>query len=620
MSDVKKLQELAKLVRFYILDMTTRVGSGHATSSLSAVELMVALYFGNLRYDLKNPQNPQNDRVIFSKGHASPLFYALYRVAGAISEKDLEGYRKFGSVLEGHPRPNFKYAEAATGSLGQGLSIGLGMALTAKLDKLSYMTYVLMGDSEVAEGSVWEAVELASYYKLDNLVGIIDVNRLGQSRETMLDWDLETYKKRIDSFGWDTHIVDGHDLEAILAVFDKIAVGRVRPQMIIAKTIKGKGVPFLENKEGWHGKSLDSDQFKEALFALGKVDKNAKGEIVKPESFVSKEKFSIKSNSNDPSSSVIEKLPYKKGDLVATRKAYGETLAEVGIGNQDIVVLDGEVKNSTYAEIFEEKHKDRYFEMFIAEQNMAGVAVGLAKRGKIPFASTFSAFWTRAHDQIRMAAYCEANIKFVGSHSGVSIGEDGPSQMGLEDIAMFSSILGSTVLVPSDAVSCAKLVEASILQNGIVYIRTSRPQVPVIFDHDEEFKIGGSKILKKSAGDKATIIACGVTVHEALKAWELLKKEEISVRVIDAYSVKPIDESVIKKAASETNNLVITVEDHYQEGGLGDAVLNVFATQAEVKVYKMAVSKMPKSGKGEELLKFEEIDADAIARKVKEVL
>lgn len=617
MSDVKKLQELARLVRFYILGMTTRAGSGHATSSLSAVELMVALYFNRLRYDLKNPQNPQNDRVIFSKGHASPLFYALYRVAGAISEKDLEGYRKFGSELEGHPRPNFKYAEAATGSLGQGLSIGLGMALAAKVDKLSYMTYVLMGDSEVAEGSIWEAIELASYYKLDNLVGVIDVNRLGQSRETMLNWDLETYRKRIDSFGWETHVVDGHDLEAILAVFDKIALGSGRAQMIIAKTVKGKGVPFLENKENWHGKALDSDQLKEALFALGEVDKKLVRKIEAPV-------VKVSPLSRDSSSLRVDlspgKLTYKLGEVVATRKAYGETLAELGIGNRDIVVLDGEVKNSTYAEIFEEKHKDRYFEMFIAEQNMAGVAVGLAKRGKIPFASTFSAFWTRAHDQIRMAAYCEANIKFVGSHSGVSIGEDGPSQMGLEDIAMFSSILGSTVLVPSDAVSCAKLVEASILQNGIVYIRTSRPQVPVIFDHDEKFKIGGSKILKKSAEDKATIMACGVTVHEALKAWELLKKEEISVRVIDAYSVKPIDESVIKKAASETNNLVITVEDHYQEGGLGDAVLNVFATQAEVKVYKMAVSKMPKSGKGEELLKFEEIDAEAIVKKVKEIV
>lgn len=612
MADVGKLQELAKLVRYYILTMTTEAGSGHPTSSLSACDLLVALYFNTLKFDLKNPQNIHNDRVIFSKGHASPLFYALYRVAGVISDKDLFGYRKFGSNLEGHPRPNFPYAEAATGSLGQGLSIGLGMALASRLDKVANKNFVLMGDSEMAEGSVWEAMEVASYYKVDNLVAMVDVNRLGQRGPTMLEWEIEKYRARAEAFGWEVHDLDGHDMEAAIHTFENLPVGSSRPQMILAKTIKGKGVPFLEDREGWHGKVLNQEELREALFALGDVNKKLKGEIQKP---ALQKELEIKNLKFE-----IPSLDYKLGDMVATRKAYGEALASVGSVDNRIVVLDGETKNSTFTEIFEGKNPDRFLEMFIAEQNMVGVALGLARRGKIPFANTFSAFFARAYDQIRMSAYSMANIKFVGSHSGVSIGEDGPSQMGLEEVSMFKSIFGSTVFVPSDAVSTAKIVEIAAVSDGIFYISTARPVTPVIYEDNESFKIGGSKVLKSSKSDRALIVACGICVSEALKAADELLKKKINVAVVDAYSVKPIDEKTIRKTAGDAGNMVITVEDHYFDGGLGDSVLNIFASEPKVSVYKLAVSKMPTSATGDELLKFENINSAAIVSKVLEIL
>lgn len=618
MADVRKLQELAKLVRYYILTMTTRAGSGHPTSSLSATDLMVALYFSKLKFDVKNPQSPDNDRVIFSKGHASPLFYALYRVAGVISDKELDGYRKKGSVLEGHPRPNFKYAEAATGSLGQGLSIGLGMALASKMDGTDNSIYVLLGDSEMAEGSVWEAAELASYYKADNLVGIIDVNRLGQRGETMWGWDTHVYEEKLIAFGWETHVIDGHDIDETARIFANLPVNSGRPQMVIVKTVKGKGVPFLENKEGWHGKTLNEEELKEALFVLGRVDLNLKGGIGIP--LDAKARPLARAKLGLRSGLKVSLPTYKIGEKVATRKAFGEALAQIGAENTDIVSLDGETKNSTFSEIFEAKNPKRFLEMFIAEQNMVGVALGMSRLGKVPFVSTFSAFLTRAHDQIRMAAYSGANIKFIGSHSGVSIGEDGPSQMGLEDIAMFRSTIGSTVLVPSDAVSCANLVGESVSQEGIVYIRTARPATPVIYGDHEKFKIGGSKVLKQSQKDRVTIIACGVVVNEAVLAYEQLFKKGINVRVVDAYSVKPIDGKTIVECARQTNGLVLTVEDHYFEGGLGDAVLNVFSDLGNVKVYKLAVCKMPMSATGDQLLAYEGINSDSIVSKVREIL
>ncbi len=635
MIDEGKLEELAKLVRYCILKMTTKAGSGHPTSSLSATDIMVALFFEKLRFDLKNSQNSNNDRVIFSKGHASPLVYALYRVAGVLTDKDIDSYRTFGSVLEGHPNPRFKYADVATGSLGQGLAVGLGMALTVKQEisnsKLQTpKIYVLMGDSETAEGSVWEAIELASYYKLDNLVGIIDVNRLGQSQATMLGHDMGIYKARVEAFGWEAIVCDGHNFEEILASFEKQVKGK--PKMIIAKTIKGKGVSFLEDKDGWHGKALSEEDLEKVLKELGKVDQSLIGEIQRPEGkfqisnwlrFQKKSKYQI--------SNKKLKIPYKLGEEVATRKAFGEALVELGKADERIVVLDAEVKNSTYTEFFMDKFPKRSFEVFIAEQAMAGAALGMSKLGKIPFAATFSAFWTRAYDQIRMGAYSRANIKFVGSHAGVSIGEDGPSQMGLEDFSMFRSIFGSVVLCPGDAVATWKLTQAAVDFEGMVYMRTNRPATPVIYENTDEFKIGGSKVVRSSKSDKLTVVACGVTLIEAIKAADELKKDGINVRVIDTYSIKPIDQSGLKKAAKETNNLIITVEDHYPEGGLGDAVLNVFAQNRGltpkavgplncVRVYKLAVYKMPMSGKPQELLDFEEISAKAIVSKVKAIL
>jgi len=620
MIDSQRLEGIAKLVRYYILRMTTKAGSGHPTSSLSATDLMVAVFFEKLRFDLENPKNPNNDRVIFSKGHASPLMYAIYAAAGVISEKELDTYRQFKSTLEGHPTANFKYAEVATGSLGQGLSIGTGMALAAKLDKLPYITYVLMGDSEVSEGSVWEAIQLASHYKLDNLVGIIDVNRLGQSGETMVGWDTDTYKKRIEAFGWETFVVGGHDFEAISKVLDLVDSRSGKPKMIVAKTVKGKGISFLEDKEGWHGKALNQEDFEKAVRELGDIDKTIRGEIKKPEAF--------KIQTPKTKSQKITGLStiYKVGEEVATRKAYGEALVQLGEIDDRIVSLDAEVKNSTFSELFKEKFPERFFEMYIAEQNMVSTALGLSKRGKIPFVSTFATFFTRAFDQIRMSAYSRGNIKFVGSHAGVSIGEDGPSQMGLEDFAMFRSVFGSTVFCPADATACARLIELCANTDGIFYIRTNRPATPVIYKQSfssnkegEEFKVGGSKIIRSSSNDQLTIVSCGVTLFESTKAADELKKEKINVRVIDAYSVKPIDEIGLKKAAAETNSLVITVEDHYFEGGLGDAVLNVFAQDAKVKVYKLAVSKMPMSGKPPELLEYEGISAESIVKKIREI-
>src|SRR3989344_1864121 len=622
MADFDKLEKLAKLVRYYILRMTTKAGSGHPTSSLSATDLAVALFFNHLRFDLENPQNPANDRVIFSKGHASPLLYALYAAAGVLTEKDLDTYRKFESPLEGHPTPRFKYVDVATGSLGQGLSIGLGMALTMRQEcqmsnvkcQMWPKVYVLMGDSEVSEGSVWEAVELASYYKLGNLVGIIDVNRLGQSGQTMLGWDVNKYKSRVESFDWQAHVIDGHDFGKIVEVFDSLPESSNRPQMIIAKTIKGKGVSFLEDKEGWHGKALSEEQFEEAVKELGEIDKSVREEITKPVSSIKYEV--IRKNTKYK----IQDTRYKLGEMIATRKAYGETLVALGEIDPRIVSLDAEVKNSTYSELFKEKYPERFFEMFIAEQNMVGVALGLSKRGKIPFVSTFAAFLSRAADQIRISAISGANIKFVGSHAGVSIGEDGPSQMGLEDLAMFRSIFGSTILYPADAVSCVRLVALAAENQGIFYIRTNRPATPVIYDQKEEFKIGGSKVVRSSKDDKLTIVACGVTLIETIKACDELAKKGIRVRVIDAYSIKPIDEKALIKAAEETSNNVIVVEDHYFDGGLGDAVLNVFAQSGKVKIYKLAVGKLPKSGKPDQLLDWEGISASSIINKVREIL
>lgn len=603
------LADLARLVRYYILISTTNAGSGHPTSSLSATDLMTVLFFGGtFRYDPSRPDHPNNDRILFSKGHASPLYYALWAAAGKLSKQDLLTYRKFGSPLEGHPTPAFRFVDAATGSLGQGLSIGVGMALNAKyLDELPYRTYVLLGDSEMSEGSQWEALQIAARYELDNLVGIVDVNRLGQRGETMYGWNLEAYENRIRPFGWKTITIDGHSFEEIQSAYSEAAKSR-GPVMILAKTVKGKGVSFVENKNGFHGKALSEDDLQKALEELGEVDETLRGEISTPEDATPLAREAVS----------VGAMDYSGEKAVATRNAYGNALNRIYPRLPQIVSLDGEVSNSTRAEFFKESHPGRFFEMYVAEQNMAGASVGLASRGKIPFASTFSAFWTRAFDQIRMSAYSNANIKFVGSHAGVSIGEDGPSQMGLEDLAMFRTLLDSVVLYPADAVSTEKLVEEAAVHRGIVYLRTTRMGTPIVYDPSEGFPIGGSKVLHESESDVATVIACGVTLHEALAAWKTLSDEGVRIRVIDLYSIKPVDVETLKRASAETDHL-ITVEDHYAQGGVADAVREALTLEG-VPVHSLAVTKRPKSGKPQELLDFEQISRTAIVEKIRELL
>ncbi|MBI2049514.1 transketolase [Candidatus Roizmanbacteria bacterium] len=616
-----RLEKLARLVRYFILISTTSAGSGHPTSSLSATELMIALLFGGIfRFDLDNPDYPNNDRLIFSKGHASPLFYALYAAAGKVIEKDLKTLRKFGSPLEGHPTPKFRYTEVSTGSLGQGLSIGLGMALNAKyVDKLPYRTYVLLGDSEMAEGSVWEAIQIAANYKLDNLVGIIDVNRLGQRGETMYGHDIKEYGKRIAAFGWETVLVEnGHSFDTILDVYKKLQKTKGKPTMIIARTIKGKGVSFLENKDGWHGKALSADELKIALKELGAVDLKIRGTVKKPQQIkVLNSKSQIPNKLKVPSSKFQN--VYKANELVATRKAYGNALVRIFPKFQNMVVLDGEVSNSTYAELFKKEYPERFFEMYIAEQNMAGTALGLSRRGKIPFVSTFAAFFTRAFDQIRMSQYSSSNIKFVGSHAGVSIGEDGASQMGLEDISMFRTLRDGVVLYPSDAISCEKLVEEAAKHHGNVYIRTTRKDTPILYDSKEEFPIGGSKVhIVKSQKSKIGIIAAGITLHEALAAQKELLNESVETIVIDCYSIKPIDKETLRHLARNLKAFIV-VEDHYEEGGIAEAV-RCTLFDIPVITHSLAVHKTPRSGKADELLNYEEISKGAIIKKVREIL
>ncbi|MBI5457310.1 transketolase [Candidatus Kaiserbacteria bacterium] len=599
------LERLAALIRHHILTSSTAAGSGHPTSSLSATDLMTALFFGGFfRFDVKHPQYHNNDRLIFSKGHASPLFYALWAVAGGIPKKELNTLRKFGSRLEGHPTMEFPFTEVPTGSLGQGLSVGVGMSLVAKRDRLPFKTYVLLGDSEMAEGSVWEAMQSAAYYELDNLVGIIDVNRLGQSRETMHGHDVQAYARKCKAFGWEIVVVDGHSLGEIKAAFQKALRVKGKPTMIIAKTFKGAGISFLENKPDWHGKALKKEELEKALLELGRIERGETAQLKKPSTRKQKQQ---PVRASGP-------VSYKKEDKVATRKAYGNALVRIRAKYPHMAVLDAEVSNSTYADGFKSTYPKDFFEMFIAEQNMAGVALGMWRRGKIPFISTFSAFLSRAYDQIRMAQYAGAHMICAGSHAGVSIGEDGASQMGLEDIAMFRSVLGSSVLYPSDAVSCDKLTEAAAGHKGVIYIRTTRQATPILYDNDEKFPIGGSKVLRRSAKDAATIVAAGITLHEALAAHAILKKEGINVRVVDLYSVKPLDVKTLRKAAKETGT-IITVEDHHIEGGLGEAVARALA-QSAGKVLCLAVEKMPHSGKPEELLAYEGISASAIAKKV----
>ena len=606
------LKQKATNLRIHSIISTSEAGSGHPTTCLSAADIVSALFFHAMRYDTADAQNPNNDRFILSKGHAAPLLYAAYAEAGIIPTEKLRTLRQIDSILEGHPTPRFEWTEVATGSLGQGLSLGLGMALNGKyLDASDYRVYVLLGDGETAEGGVWEAAALASHYKLNNLIGIVDVNALGQSQRTMYAFDIDTYCQRFEAFGWQTIGIDGHDLDEILPALDQAKASTEKPTMIVAKTFKGKGVSFLENADNWHGKALaQGKELDKALAELGPLQLNLPTQIESPSAVVV--------NGDRSTETECEPPDYPLDEEIATRSGYGVGLAKLGSVNPSVVALDGDTKNSTYAEQFMELHPNRYFEMFIAEQNLVGAGIGLAKRGKIPFVSTFAAFLSRAYDQIRMSAISQANIKYAGSHCGVSIGEDGPSQMGLEDIAMFRAIPGAAVLYPSDAVAAERLVAEAAAHEGIVYLRTSRPKTALLYDAAESFPIGGCKVIRESGEDKVTVVAAGVTLHEVLKAHEVLAQEGIAIRVIDLYSIKPIDAEALQTAASETNNTLITVEDHYPEGGLGDAVLDAVATQG-VYVHKLAVTGMPRSGKPEELLEYHGISANAIVQKVKEL-
>lgn len=602
-------KELAAQLRVDSIRCTTTAGSGHPTSSMSAADLMAVLMSKYLRYDWAQPKHPNNDRLIFSKGHACPLLYAMYRAAGAITDQELLSLRKAGSRLEGHPNPHvLPYVDVATGSLGQGLAVGVGMAWNGKaLDKLPYRVFVLLGDSEVAEGSVWEAFATASHYKLDNLTAILDMNRLGQRGETALGWHSEIYAARIKAFGWHTIELNGHDVAAIDQAFAEAIATKDRPTCLIAKTNKGDGVSFLSNKDGWHGKAVPADQAKAAIAELG-GERSITLSVAKPED-------------RKPAAPTVQpaKLPsYAVGTKEATRRAYGDTLAALGTARSDVVALDAEVSNSTYSDAFKNAHPERFFETFIAEQQLVGAAVGLGVLGKKAFASTFAAFFTRAYDQIRMAAISNATFKLSGSHAGVSIGEDGPSQMALEDLAMMRAVHGSTVLYPSDPNQAAQLVQAMLDIPGIAYIRTTREKTPVIYQPGESFPVGGSRVLRESSEDRATLIAAGITVHESLKAYEILKAKGIAVRVIDAYTVKPIDRATLQKAARETGGRLFVIEDHWADGGLGDAVLDAFAgTRVDgLTVSKLAVRKMPGSSLPHELMHDAGIDANSIAKAV----
>jgi len=608
----KDLIEKAKLIRKYCMISTTEAGSGHPTSCMSAADLGTVLFDKYFTYDIKNPLNLYNDRFVLSKGHAAPLLYSLFAVAGAYPLKELKTLRKFGSRLEGHPTPKYPYAEAATGSLGQGLSVGAGLALIGKREKLPFKTYVLLGDGELAEGQVWEAANFASYNRLDNLIAIADINRLGQSQETMFGHHVDEYINRFTSFGFEAIAIDGNNLFEVDNAYRLATKNKTgKPFVIIAKTFKGKGISFLEDKDGWHGKPLKKDDLEKALEELGEVNDKLRFELNKPVK---------KLLPRGVKSSKSVKLSFEKDKAYATREVYGQVLSEMGGINQEIYALDAEVKNSTFSQEFLKAHPGRFVECYIAEQNMASVAVGLSRVGKIPFMSTFAAFLTRAYDQVRMAAVGRANLKIVGSHAGVSIGEDGPSQMGLEDIAMFGAIPETVVLHPSDAVSTKKLLPLMTEHVGISYLRTLRPKTPVLYEEKENFGIGGSKVLRKSSKDVLTIAAMGITVFEALKAYEELKKEKILVRVIDCYSVKPIDKKTLENALSETKEkVIVTVEDHFAHGGLGDFVREALGDE-EGNVYKLAVDKISQSGKSEELLDAAGISAKHIIAKVKSLI
>jgi transketolase len=590
-TDLEFARQLGQQMRVDSIRCSTAAGSGHPTSSMSAADLIAVLTARYLQYDWNKPKDPNNDHLIFSKGHASPLCYAMFKAVGAITDAEMMTFRKFGSRMEGHPTPAIPWVDVATGSLGQGLPISVGIALAGKnLDKLPFHVWTLCGDSELAEGSIWEALDKAGFYQLSNLTAIFDVNRLGQRGETEYGWTLDTYRRRVEAFGCFPIVIDGHDVAAIDRAFGVALSSTGKPTVVIAKTVKGKGFPEIENKDGWHGKALPPDMAERAIKELGGV-RHLKVKTAKPEA----------SKPAKRSDAVVNLPVYTMDDKVATRKAYGDALLALA-AIPEVVVMDGEVSNSTHADEFAKAHPERFFEMYIAEQQLVATAVGMSVRGYKPFASTFAAFFSRAYDFIRMAAISQANIRLVGSHAGVEIGQDGPSQMALEDLASMRAIHGSTVLYPCDPNQTAHLTGLMADTPGIVYMRTTRGAYPTLYGANESFRIGGAKVVRQSAKDKVTLIGAGVTLHNCIAAADALAKNKIAARVIDLYSVKPVDVKTLREAARVTKGKFVIVEDHYPEGGLGAAVMEALSADAPPRVAHLAVSGLPTSGKPEELL------------------
>ena len=609
---LEKIRDKARLLRIHSLRATSAAGSGHPTSCLSAAELVAATFFHAMKFDPADPNSLSSDRFVLSKGHAAPVLYAALAEAGVFPVSRLLTLRQFGSELEGHPTPLVPGVDAATGSLGQGLSVGAGLALGARAEKSSARVYVLLGDGEMAEGNVWEAAAFAAHHRIDNLTALVDVNGLGQSERTMYRHDTEVYRHKFDAQGWQTEVIDGHDVPAVLAALDRAKATTGRPQAIIARTEKGHGISFLADKEGWHGKALSKAELEKALAEIGPIPQ------IPADDGRSYARQSLPAPPNFPTPAPPE---YQRGQMVATREAFGTALRKLAAVHPKIVALDGDVKNSTFTEVLEKAYPDRLYQGYIAEQNLVGVGVGLAAQGQVPFVATFACFLSRAYDQVRMAAISRSNLNLCGSHCGVSIGEDGPSQMGLEDLAMFRAIPGATVLYPGDAVAAERLTETAARRSGICYVRTGRPKTPVLYPNDEQFPVPGFKVLRQSASDRAAIITAGVTLHEALKAYEQLAAKGIAIRVIDLYCVKPIDAPALGEHVRASGGRVVTVEDHYPEGGLGEAALGALISDGIPlsAARRLAVGRVPHSGKAEELLDAFGISARHIVAAVEKI-
>uniref|UniRef100_A0A1W7R9D2 Transketolase n=1 Tax=Hadrurus spadix TaxID=141984 RepID=A0A1W7R9D2_9SCOR len=614
---IQELKDIANKLRIYSIKATNASKSGHPTSCCSMAEIMSVLFFHTMRYKFKEPRDPSSDRFVLSKGHAAPILYAAWAEAGLFPVENVMNLRKIDSDLEGHPTPRLSFVDVATGSLGQGLSCAAGMAYTGKyFDHANYRVYCVVGDGESAEGSIWEALAFAGYYKLDNLVAIFDINRLGQSEPTALQHKLDIYKSRLESFGFHTIVIDGHDVKSLCTAFHEASTVKEKPTALLAKTYKGNGIPGIEDQENWHGKPL-GDKAEDAINSIHKMIVNNGKTKLLPQPPLKDDASPM----NLSDIALSEPPKYSIGEKVATRLAYGTAIAKLGNSSKRVIAMDGDTKNSTFSDKFKKAHPERFIECYIAEQNMVGIAIGCSTRGRtVPFVSTFAAFFTRAFDQLRMGAISQANIKCSGSHAGISIGEDGPSQMALEDLAMFRALPNSTVFYPSDAVSAERACELAANIHGICFIRTSRPATPVLYSNNEAFHIGKAKIVKKTNKDKVLVIGAGITLHEALKAAEQLGQAGINIRVMDPFTLKPLDQAAVIENAKEVGGRIITVEDHYPEGGLGDAVSSAVAMQRDIIVKRIAVKSLPRSGPPDALLEMFGINANAIKKAVQEIL